>query len=101
MENRTELDMVAAHKRGIVFFEAHGEKEISAVLRHARRLYDTEHERDAFAAGYIGALRRSDSSSIAARSIQAAIDLSLVKSTNNEDEDMFSDEHRYKGKPRK
>ena len=54
----TELDMVAAHKRGVVFYEAHGEKEIQTVLRHARRLYDTHHERDAFVAGYLGTAKR-------------------------------------------
>lgn len=66
MTDRTELDMVAAHKRGVVFFEAHGEKEMSTVLRHARRLYDTDHERDAFVAGYVGTMRRADKSDNAA-----------------------------------
>ena len=59
MEDRIELDMIAAHKRGVVFFEAHGEKEITTVLRHSRRLYETNHERDSFVAGYLGASRRA------------------------------------------
>ena len=76
MTNEKEQAMIDAHKNGRAAYHVNGSNvEMVHVIRQARKLYQTEHEYEAYIAGYIGELRR--------------------------DEDMFSDEHRYKGRPYK
>ena len=61
MTYKKERAMVDAHKNGIVAYRINGSGvEMVHVIRHARKLYRTEHEREAYVAGYIGEQRRSN-----------------------------------------
>jgi len=57
--NTKENTMVAAHKAGVAAYHVNGTGvDMSHVIRHARKLYDNDHDQEAFLAGYIGAMRR-------------------------------------------
>lgn len=54
-----ETKMIAAHKRGIADYSTDKNGDMQSRIRHARRLYDVESEREAYLAGYIGAQKRA------------------------------------------
>jgi hypothetical protein len=60
LDDRTEAEMLAAHKVGLRMFEIFLGNEERAEFYADE--YQTEHEREAFMAGFKGAQRRSNGS---------------------------------------
>jgi hypothetical protein len=63
LDDRTEGQMVDAHKHGIRMFEILLGNEARARIYNRNR-YHTDHEREAFVAGFEGAQRRNNGSKI-------------------------------------